>query len=97
MANLQAKVGLWNTLSHHINLYRAGRYHDPDAILKESLSPRQWNVDTYSDPCIEIRFCYRLFIQIDARKEKLSLAKTELKQAKKEAKTKSSQEPKLQP
>ncbi|XP_034079286.1 DNA topoisomerase I, mitochondrial [Gymnodraco acuticeps] len=35
--------------------------------------------------------------KIDARKEKLSLAKTELKQAKKEAKTKSSQEPKLQP
>ncbi|KAL3061940.1 hypothetical protein OYC64_009958 [Pagothenia borchgrevinki] len=35
--------------------------------------------------------------KIDARKEKLSLAKTELKQAKKEAKTKGSPEPKPQP
>lgn len=35
-------------------------------------------------------------IQIDARKEQLSLAKTELKQAKKEAKTKGSSDTKLQ-
>lgn len=34
--------------------------------------------------------------QIDARKEQLALAKTELKQAKKEAKTKGSSDPKLQ-
>lgn len=35
-------------------------------------------------------------IQIDASKEKLALAKTELKQAKKDAKTKGSSDPKLQ-
>jgi len=34
--------------------------------------------------------------QIDARKETLALEKTELKQAKKEAKTRSSSDPKLQ-
>jgi len=35
-------------------------------------------------------------IQIDARKEKLDLAKTELKEAKKEAKSKGNADPKLQ-
>lgn len=35
-------------------------------------------------------------IQIDARKEQLSLAKTELKQAKKEAKSKGSSDTKMQ-
>lgn len=34
--------------------------------------------------------------QIDARKEQLALAKTELKQAKKDAKAKGSSDPKLQ-
>lgn len=44
-----------------------------------------------------VRACIHMFsTQIDARKEQLALAKTELKQAKKEAKTKGSSDPKLQ-
>lgn len=44
-----------------------------------------------------VRACIHMCsTQIDARKEQLALAKTELKQAKKEAKTKGNSDPKLQ-